>query len=328
MITLIVVIVLVVALCVGAYFLVSSLYEKKLNQNGDVNNNSSQDNTQDTSKNGEEEISSEPLYTLDNYPKVDASLATQPLTNAFIKNFVGENVDVSKLDYTNTHPGYVRLINDEVDLIVVTEPSKEELELAKQKGVELEVIPVVKEGFVFYVNSNNKVDSLTKDQIQGIYSGEITNWKEVGGEDMEIKPFQRPTNSGSQTGMLSLVMKDKKLMDPLKENLVDTMAQIINFVSSYENGKNSIGYSYYYYATTMYEGIDKEIASNIKLIGIDGVKPNAKTIQNGSYPYTTAYYIVINKADDENSPSRKLANLMLSKRGQQVAKNAGYVPVK
>lgn len=328
MITLIVVIVLVVALCVGAYFLVSSLYEKKLNQNGDVNNNSSQDNTQDTSKNDEEEISSEPLYTLDNYPKVDASLATQPLTNAFIKNFVGENVDVSKLDYTNTHPGYVRLINDEVDLIVVTEPSKEELELAKQKGVELEVIPVVKEGFVFYVNSNNKVDSLTKDQIQGIYSGEITNWKEVGGEDMEIKPFQRPTNSGSQTGMLSLVMKDKKLMDPLKENLVDTMAQIINFVSSYENGKNSIGYSYYYYATTMYEGIDKEIASNIKLIGIDGVKPNAKTIQNGSYPYTTAYYIVINKADDENSLSRKLANLMLSKRGQQVAKNAGYVPVK
>lgn len=328
MITLIVVIVLVVALCVGAYFLVSSLYEKRLNQNGDVNNNSSQDNTQDTSKNDEEEISSEPLYTLDNYPKVDASLATQPLTNAFIKNFVGENVDVSKLDYTNTHPGYVRLINDEVDLIVVTEPSKEELELAKQKGVELEVIPVVKEGFVFYVNSNNKVDSLTKDQVQGIYSGEITNWKEVGGEDMEIKPFQRPTNSGSQTGMLSLVMKDKKLMDPLKENLVDTMAQIINFVSSYENGKNSIGYSYYYYATTMYEGIDKEIASNIKLIGIDGVKPNAKTIQNGLYPYTTAYYIVINKADDENSPSRKLANLMLSKRGQQVAKNAGYVPVK
>lgn len=328
MITLIVVIVLVVALCVGAYFLVSSLYEKKLNQNGDVNNNSSQDNTQDTSKNDEEEISSEPLYTLDNYPKVDASLATQPLTNAFIKNFVGEDVDVSKLDYTNTHPGYVRLINDEVDLIVVTEPSKEELELAKQNGVELEVIPVVKEGFVFYVNSNNKVDYLTKDQIQGIYSGEITNWKEVGGEDMEIKPFQRPTNSGSQTGMLSLVMKDKKLMDPLKENLVSTMAQIINFVSSYENGKNSIGYSYYYYATTMYEGIDKEIASNIKLIGIDGVKPNAKTIQNGSYPYTTAYYIVINKADDENSPSRKLANLMLSKRGQQVAKNAGYVPVK
>ena len=78
----------------------------------------------------------------------------------------------------------------------------------------------------------------------------------------------------------------------------------------------------------MYEGIDKTVASNIKLIGIDGVKPSYKTIQDGTYPYNTAYYIVINKADDENSASRKLANLMLSKRGQQVAKEAGYVPVK
>ena len=317
MITLIIILIIVIAICVVAYFIITKMYENKL----DTSN-------KDTNSNEEEVISNEPLYTLDNYPKVDASLATQPLTNAFIKNFVGEDVDVTKLDYTNTHPGYVRLINDEVDLIVVTEPSQEELELAKQKGVELEVIPVVKEGFVFYVNAENKIESLTKDQIQGIYSGEITNWKQVGGDDMEIKPFQRPTNSGSQTGMLSLVMKDKKLMEPLKENMVATMAEIINLVSSYDNGKASIGYSYFYYATTMYEGIDKTVASNIKLIGIDGVKPSYKTIQDGTYPYNTAYYIVINKADDENSASRKLANLMLSKRGQQVAKEAGYVPVK
>ena len=61
--------------------------------------------------------SSKPLFTLDNYPKVDASLATQPLTNAFIKNFTSENVNTDELDYTNTHPGYVRLINGEVDKI-------------------------------------------------------------------------------------------------------------------------------------------------------------------------------------------------------------------
>ena len=106
------------------------------------------------------------------------------------------------------------------------------------------------------------------------------------------------------------------------------MAQIINYVSSYDNGKNSIGYSYYYYATTMFQTIDSEVAGNIKLLGIDGVKPNNQTIQDGSYPYNTAYYIVINKADDENSAARKLANEMLSKRGQKVAQEAGYVPVK
>lgn len=314
-ITLVIVIVAIILVCIATFFAVTKIYEskKKAELEKQV-----QENT----------ISTEPIYTLENYPKVDASLATQPLTNAFIKNFTGADVDVSTLDYTNTHPGYVRLINDEVDLIVVTEPSEEELQLAKEKGVELEVIPVVKEGFVFYVNSSNPVDSLTREQIQGIYSGEITNWKEVGGDDEEILPYQRPVNSGSQTGMLSLVMKDKKLMEPLKENLLQTMAQIINYVSSYDNGKNSIGYSYYYYATTMFQTIDSEVAGNIKLLGIDEVKPNNQTIQDGSYPYNTAYYIVINKADDENSASRKLANEMLSKRGQNVAKEAGYVPVK
>lgn len=286
-------------------------------------------NSQKTEEPIQKEISHEKLYDLAAFPKIDASLATQPLTNAIVKDFTGgQDFDTSILNYSNTHPGYVKLINDEVDLIIATEPSEEELELAKQKGIELEVIPVVKEGFVFYVNSKNPVESLTTEQIQKIYTGEITNWKEVGGQDEKIKAFQRPVNSGSQTGMLSLVMKGLKLMEAPKEELVGTMEEIINLVSSYKNGKNSIGYSYYYYATTMFETIDKTVASNIKLLGIDGVKPNNQTIKDSSYPFTTAYYIVINKADPENAASRILANQLLSERGQKVAENAGYVPIK
>lgn len=272
--------------------------------------------------------SSKPIFTLENYPKVDASLATQPLTNAFIKNFTGENINIDELDYTNTHPGYVRLINGEVDLLVVTEPSEDELALAKEKGVELEIIPVVKEGFVFYTNEKNPVESLTFEQIQKIYTGEITNWSEVGGNDANIRAFQRNVNSGSQTGMLSLVMKDLELMEPLKEDRIGTMVDIINIVSDYDNGVNSIGYSYYYYATTMYDDINKEVADRIRLLGVNGVKPSYETIKNGTYPIQTAYYIVINKNEPENSNTRKLVNAMLSSRGQAVAKEAGYVPVK
>ena len=302
-----------IASCIAIYFLVVNNYK----------------NEEDKIVSNEEKIEDEKLYELENYPKVDASLATQPLANAFIKNFTAtEEIDENTLNYSNTHPGYVKLINDEVDLIIVTEPSKEELELAKQKGVELEVIPVVKEAFVFYVNSQNKIQNLSQEQIQKIYTGEITNWKDVGGEDEKIMAYQRPVNSGSQTGMLSLVMKGLKLAEAPKENLVETMEEIINLVSSYKNGKNSIGYSYYYYATTMFQTIDKTVASNIKLLSVDGIEPNNETIKTSSYPYTTAYYIVINKADDENSASRKLAQLMLSERGQKVAQEAGYVPVK
>lgn len=274
-------------------------------------------------------ISTEPIFSLDTYPKVDASLATQPLTDAFIKNFTGEDeISEEYLDYTNTHPGYIRLVDGEVDLIVVTEASEEELKYAEENDVELEIIPVVREGFVFYVNANNPVDGLTIEQIQDIYTGEITNWKEIGGNDQEIKAFQRPENSGSQTGMLSLVMKDKKIMEPLKEDLIETMFAIIDLVSDYDNGLNSIGYSYYYYATTMFDTIDSTVADRIKLLEINGVAPNNKTIKNEEYPLETAYYIVIRKDEPEDSDVRKLAEAMLSTRGQRIAEEAGYVGVK
>lgn len=277
----------------------------------------------------EEQLDFTPIFTLENYPKVDASLATQPLTNAFIKTFTGEeNISEEYLDYTNTHPAYIRLIDKEADLIVVTEPSEDELKYAKDNDVELEVIPVVREGFVFYVNSENTVDNLSLEEIQKIYTGEITNWSEVGGDDEKIRPFQRPENSGSQTGMLSLVMKDLKLMEPIKENLADSMYDIINLVSSYDNGKNSIGYSYYYYAATMFDSIDKNIADGIKLLKVNDVLPSNETIKNMTYPLQTAYYIVIRKDEPENSDTRKLVEAMLSREGQTVAEEVGYVGVK
>ena len=117
-------------------------------------------------------------------------------------------------------------------------------------------------------------------------------------------------------------------MEAPKENLVDTMFEIVNLVSNFDNGKNAIGYSYYYYATTMFRSIDNEIASNVRMLGVNGVKPTNETIKDGTYPFQTAYYIVINKADDENSKARILANQLLSARGQKVAEEAGYVSVK
>ena len=138
------------------------------------------------------------ILTEENFPKMDASLATQPLTDAFYQNFVGLNpadFDGYK-EYTNTHWGYERLITGHTtfkdeeyegrDIIVVTYPSEEEQQLAKDNNVELDIRPVVNEGFVFFVNKDNPVNNLTLKQIQDIYSVKITNWKEVGGLDEEM----------------------------------------------------------------------------------------------------------------------------------------------
>ena len=262
------------------------------------------------------------LFTNDSLPRFDASLATQPLVDAFIKDFTGSTPSELKREYTNTHPGYVKLINNETDLIVVTEPSEEELALAHEKGIELEVTKVVNEGFVFFVNKQNKVNNVTLDQIRKIYTGEITNWRELGGDDKEIIAYQRPVNSGSQTGLISLVMKDLELKIPtVKESVNLTMAGIVDYVADYENGIDAIGYSYYYYANEMYYN------DHLKYLGINGVIPNYETIQDGSYPILTAYYIVTRKGET-NKNVLKLKNAMLSTRGQKIASEAGYVPIK
>ncbi|MDY5874311.1 MAG: substrate-binding domain-containing protein [Bacilli bacterium] len=253
----------------------------------------------------------------DTLVRVDASLATQPLMDAYVEGLKDYNL---KKDYTNTDPAYTKLINGETDLIIVTEPSSDELKRASDAGVELEVTPVVNEGFVFFTNVNNLVNGLSLKEIQDIYTDKITNWNQVGGDNAKIIAYQRPENSGSQTGMLSLVMKDKKIKEPKREEYIESMAGIIDAVANYDNSKDSIGYSYYYYATTMYGN------ENIKFLAVDGVSPNHDTIKDESYPLITAYYIVTLKGT-ENGAVNKVKKAMLESKGQEIARNAGYIEI-
>ena len=253
----------------------------------------------------------------DTLVRVDASLATQPLMDAYVEGLKDYNL---KKDYTNTDPAYTKLINGETDLIRVTEPSSDELKRASDAGVELEVTPVVNEGFVFFTNVNNLVNGLSLKEIQDIYTDKITNWNQVGGDNAKIIAYQRPENSGSQTGMLSLVMKDKKIKEPKREEYIESMAGIIDAVANYDNSKDSIGYSYYYYATTMYGN------ENIKFLAVDGVSPNHDTIKDESYPLITAYYIVTLKGT-KNTVVSKVKKAMLESKGQEIARNAGYIEI-
>ncbi|OHX54035.1 hypothetical protein BB777_07285 [Planococcus faecalis] len=95
-------------------------------------------------------------------------------------------------------------------MIFAAEPSSGQKKAAEAAGVELELTPIGREAFVFFVNSRNSVTDLASKDIQGIYSGDIENWKELGGKNDEIRPFQRPEDSGSQT-MFIKFMEDQKL---------------------------------------------------------------------------------------------------------------------
>ena len=267
--------------------------------------------------------SSKVLFTDNNLPRIDASIATQPLVDAFILNFTGKTSAELNIKYTNTHSGYVKLIEHETDLIVVTEPTEEEINLAKNKGIDFDITKVVNEGFVFFVNRNNKVDNVTFEQIQKIYAGDITNWKELGGDNKEIVAYQKSVNSENQRAFLSLVMKGMEVKSPIPSETINFstgIGEIIDYIANYDNSIDSLGYSYYFYANKLYKNDD------LKYLKINGVMPNYQTIRNYSYPILTTYYIVTRK-NEENENVLKLKEAMLSKRGKLVASEVGYVPV-
>ena len=259
------------------------------------------------------------LFDLKDYPKVDGAISTLALNEAYESAFTGKSTENLSITHSKTENAYLNLINGDVDLILVPYPTDEELEIARKTGVELEMVPVAKEAFVFFVNKENSVENLTLGQIQQIYSGKITNWKSVGGEDSSIIAYQCPSTSENQKGMLSLIMNGTKMKNPDTENISQTNSDIINVITEYENKENAIGYSYYYYTTSLYKD------ENIKLLSIDGIQPSYDNIRTGLDRFQTTDYAVIRKNESKDSNTRKLLNAMVSENGQNIVKEAGYV---
>ena len=187
-----------------------------------------------------------PQFTMDTYPKVDGSTVTIPLSEAVAATLTRSTLEAVRpyILHNKTHQAYLNLIDKQTDLIFVTGPSEEELALAKEAGVEFEVIPIVSEAFVFLTHIDNPIKGLTTQNIQDIYTGKVTNWSEVGGTDEAIIPYQRPVNSGSQTGFLDLVMKGLTPMQAPEELVTAEMGMLIDAVANYENSAAALGYSY------------------------------------------------------------------------------------
>lgn len=265
-----------------------------------------------------------PVFTLSNLPILDGSTVTIPMDEALVAALTRKTIEEVRpyILHNKTHQAYINLIEKRADLIFVTSPSEEELYLAASAGVTYEIIPIVSEAFIFLTHKNNPVDTLSLSQIVDIYSGKITKWNQVGGSDSTIMAFQRPVNSGSQTGFLDLVMKNTVPMTPPSEWVYAGMGELIEAVATYENKSDALGYSYYYFVTDMW-GNDQ-----VKLLKVNNVYPDKKSIANGSYPIRTAYYAVFRKDEPADSDVRKIVAWILSRDGQQLMEDSGYVKVK
>lgn len=161
-------------------------------------------------------------FTIDTRQRMltlDGAEAAFPVYSAFAQAvYKNANQNSNFITFTNTIFAYERLIRGEADIYFGAEPSTAQRKMAEEAGVELVMTPIAKEAFVFFTHQRNPVQNLSTKQIQSIYGGKTTNWKQVGGDNRRILAFQRPENSGSQT-WLQKVMDGQTIMTLVKEEV-------------------------------------------------------------------------------------------------------------
>ncbi|MDR0904795.1 MAG: substrate-binding domain-containing protein [Oscillospiraceae bacterium] len=275
------------------------------------------------------------LQITENLPRLDGATAFYPVYAAFVRAAYDRSAYINALNQydvltcTRTESAYERLFRGETDVIFAFAPTEEvrlharDLYLDSEEResyaeTEFEFTPIGREAFVFFVNGKNGVDDISSDDLRRIYSGEITNWNQVGGKNKPIRAFQRNENSGSQTALIEF-MDGAPIMAPLSENVQTLMSGMVSVVSDYHNYSNSIGYSFLYYATEMVE-------NDVKLLSVDGVAPTRENVENGTYPLIYDFYAVT--AGTENPNAQSLIDWILSAEGQELVRRSGYTSIK
>ena len=280
--------------------------------------------------------------TLENAPVMDGSDSTEPLRSLLMCRLLGieyewrqrlqtnatwgviplwhnnETKDAVQriLQNRNTHGSFVSLIDGDNDIIITARGiSRDEQTYANEKGVSLLSYPVAKDAFVFLVNPKNPIRNLSNEQVIKIYTGEIRNWKEVGGNDAMINPYIRNPNSGSQEKMETIVMKDHQMID---------WPEMVGYVmlSPYyqlEQDENGIAYTPFYYYDTIVNDDRTEV------IGINGVTPDKSTIENNSYPYVTEVMVSVRADVDKGSTAYQLFYQLATGQHNGIVKESGYI---
>lgn len=284
-----------------------------------------QDNPQNDEQNDNQDVVQQASLqlSLEEYPRMDGSTANLPMMAEIMSQVCGITLEEAEelTTCTKTSRAWEQIANGNADILLVYEAAEDTKAYLETVGTELEVTPVGRDALVFINNEQNPVDNLTQAQLIDIYTGKVTNWNEVGGEDLDIIPYQRVATSGSQSLFMKLLMKDIVPMDAPMELRPAEMGMLIDELARYNNEGNALGYSVFYYANYMYQ------QPGLRMIAVDGVQPSDETIADGSYPLLNEYYVVIRADEPEDSPARLLRDWILSDEGSAAIVKAGYIPM-
>lgn len=245
------------------------------------------------------------------------------LALAWAERYQGDHPDV-RISVTGggSGTGIASLINGTVGIANASRQIKsEEIKTAESNGVEpLEHI-IARDAIAVIVNPENPVDKLTLQQISDIYSGRISNWQEVGGEDRPIVRLSRETNSGTHVYFLETVLRmgnsDDKTLFSMDTLLLPSSEGIIAEV---RQNPNAIGY----------DGLGY-VPHDLKMIAIaetEGgayVLPSIPTVNDKTYPIARDLYMYTN--GQPQGTLKEYLDWILSPEAQEIVAELGFVPV-
>ncbi|UIP29959.1 phosphate ABC transporter substrate-binding protein [Photobacterium sp. TLY01] len=177
---------------------------------------------------------------------------------------------------------------------------------------------IAHDGIALVVNKSNPINTLNKEQVMGIYQGKITNWKQLGGEDLPIAVVSRENASGSRFSFedfmgLTRTIGDKSVSDiNVKALVVNTNGMVKSLIS---RNKHAIGY-------LSLGSVD----DSVKPLAFEGVTPNLENLESGQYQISRPF-IMLYKSKKLTSDGRDFLNYLLSENSQKLLHDRGYIPV-
>jgi phosphate transport system substrate-binding protein len=242
---------------------------------------------------------------------IKGSTTVLPIAQAALEAYMKANPGTKiSLSGGGSGEGIKAVIDSSTDIATSSREIKEsEIALAKSKGVNPTATVVAIDAIVPVVHPSNKVKNLTIDQLSQIYQGKITNWKEVGGEDLQIVVLSRDSSSGTFESWAELVLNKTKVTP--RAQLQASNGAIVQTVSKNKYALGYIGLGY----------LDK----STKALTVGGVPASAKTAISKEYPISRPLYLYTN--GEPKGESAKFIRFVLSPAGQKIVAKEGFVPL-
>ncbi|MBN2685105.1 MAG: PstS family phosphate ABC transporter substrate-binding protein [Pontiellaceae bacterium] len=244
---------------------------------------------------------------------IDGSTTVGPIAKAFAEYYMSAHPDVKvTVSESGSGNGAKSLLNGTCDIADMSRGMKDsEFKACAEKDIQPVAHVVALDGLPILVHPSNPVQELTIEQIRDIFTGKITNWKEVGGSDMKIVMISRDTNSGTYETFETKVMDKEEIHGSCE--YVTSNGQMRQRVQS---TPAAIGYA----------GIGF-VDRSVKALKVNGVAPSAKTVQSGEYPIARPLFMYTNGYPKLGSPLYQFVTIYLTEDGQELVEDQGFIPV-